>query len=180
MAIFVSLATWFYEKCDGMILRIWSAVLIIGAFCIHLVRIDALSMSVWPVLMQLLALSIVYVTGYVYRTRPYGKIVFAIISVLTILITSLYVNRLTENVFAVTIYLTLLSAGLIIWGIEKDRPYLRTAGLYIGLAVLMKILFYDLWFGLDGAIIRVVALMISGGVMIGLSQLYGRSVRRSW
>ena len=46
--------------------------------------------------------------------------------------------------------------------------------------MLMKILFYDLWFGLDNAIIRVVALMISGGVMIALSQLYGKSVSRGW
>ena len=88
--------------------------------------------------------------------------VFALASVLTLIITSLYVNDITYNVFAVTIYLTLISAGLIFVGIEKDRSHPRTAGLYIGTFVLIKILFYDLWYGFDNLIIRVLALMISG------------------
>ncbi len=88
--------------------------------------------------------------------------VFALASVLALIITSLYVNDITHNVFAVTIYLTLISAGLIFVGIEKDRSHLRTAGLYIGTFVLIKILFYDLWYGFDNLIIRVLALMISG------------------
>jgi hypothetical protein len=99
---------------------------------------------------------------------------------MTLIITSLYVNNITHNVFAVTIYLTIIATIFILMGIHRDRPYLRTVGLYIGTVVLLKILFYDLWIGMDNLIIRVLALMISWGVMIGLSQLYGRSVKRSW
>jgi membrane protein insertase Oxa1/YidC/SpoIIIJ len=44
----------------------------------------------------------------------------------------------------------------------------------------VKILFYDLWQDDLGAITRVVALMIAGGVMMYLSQLYGKYISRSW
>ena len=57
---------------------------------------------------------------------------------------------------------------------------LRTVGLYIGAFALVKILGYDLWKDALGAITRVVALMIAGGVMMYLSQLYGKYVSRSW
>jgi hypothetical protein len=80
---------------------------------------------------------------------------------MTLLITSLYVNNITHNVFAVTIYLTIIATTFILMGINRDRPYLRTVGLYIGTVVLLKILFYDLWIGMDNLIIRVLALMIS-------------------
>lgn len=53
-------------------------------------------------------------------------------------------------------------------------------GLYIGTFALVKILGYDLWQDALGAITRVVALMIAGGVMMYLSQLYGKYVSRSW
>lgn len=57
---------------------------------------------------------------------------------------------------------------------------MRTIGLYIGAFALIKILGYDLWQDTLGAIARVVALMIAGGVMMYLSQLYGKYVSRSW
>jgi hypothetical protein len=53
-------------------------------------------------------------------------------------------------------------------------------GLYIGVFALIKILGYDLWQDALGAITRVVALMVAGGVMMYLSQLYGKYVSRSW
>ncbi len=68
----------------------------------------------------------------------------------------------------------------LLYGINANRSPYRTIGLYIGVVILIKILFYDLWAGVDNLIIRVLALMISGAVMIGLSQLYGRQVSRSW
>lgn len=61
-----------------------------------------------------------------------------------------------------------------------ERPYYRTIGLYIGLIILTKILCYDIWIGLDDLIIRVLALMFAGGIMIWLSHIYGNAVTRSW
>ena len=180
-SIFVLIATFLYRKVDGPILSTWLAVLICGFFFYHFGRMDGLRKDLLPVLIQLIGLAIVYFSSYVFmRHHEYGRWTFFFASVLTIIITSLYVNDITQTVFAVTIYLTLLSAGLILRWIGQNKTYFRTAWLYIGVVVLMKILFYDLWFGLDNAIIRVVALMISGGVMIALSQLYGKSVSRGW
>jgi hypothetical protein len=64
---------------------------------------------------------------------------------MTLIITSMYVNNITENVFAVTIYLSFIASTAILFGIHKNKPVWRTTGLYIGLVALVKILFYDIW-----------------------------------
>ncbi len=51
---------------------------------------------------------------------------------------------------------------------------MRTLGLYIIVLTVGKILVYDIWSGLEGAILRVVALMVVGGVMIIVSVLYSK------
>ena len=60
------------------------------------------------------------------------------------------------------------------YGIQKNIIKLRTLGLYILSLTTIKILAYDIWSGLDDAIMRVIALMLVGGVMIGVSILYSR------
>ncbi len=119
--------------------------------------------------------------GYVgYKARDtMGYIDLAIALIATLIISSLYIDYFF-GVFAVSIYLTTIAAITIIRGISIDRPLLRTIGLYIGTFALIKILGYDLWQDDLGAITRVVALMIAGGVMMYLSQLYGKYVSRSW
>ncbi len=46
ISVFVAIATWIYQKCDGIILSVWNIVLIIGFFLLHLSRIDTLSMDI--------------------------------------------------------------------------------------------------------------------------------------
>ena len=181
-SLFLAISTVLYARVDGAILSKWLVVMFGGYFLYHIVRMDTMiTNEAFPVLVQLSGLAIAFISASLSRySSKSGKISFTIASVASVIITSLYVNSLTHNVFAVTIYLTLLSTGLILYGINTPKPPYRTAGLYIGTAVLLKILFYDLWIGVDNLIIRVVALMVSGGVMIGLSQLYGRSVSRGW
>lgn len=74
----------------------------------------------------------------------------------------------------------MIASMLIIRGIIRDMPMLRTIGLYIGIYILLKIFFHDIWLGNNGTITRVIALMVTGGAMIYLSQLYGKYVSRSW
>ena len=76
-------------------------------------------------------------------------------------VSSLYIDDFF-GIFAVSIYLTIVASILIIQGITLDNPRIRTIGLYIGIFVLVKILFYDIWNGNSGTITRVVALMIAG------------------
>lgn len=76
-------------------------------------------------------------------------------------ISSLYIDSFF-GIFAVSIYLTIIASLFIIQGITGNSPRLRTIGLYIGMFVLVKILFYDIRNGNNSAIERVVALMIAG------------------
>lgn len=140
------------------------------------VRAEALSAS-----LNLSALAVVALSAwYVSKTRKEGRFAFTFALVAALFITSDYVRVFSENVFAVTIYLAFVAAGLLFAGISADVPKFRTAGLYVGSYMLVKILFYDLWAGVDDLSVRVLALMVTGGLMIALSQLYGRSVKRGW
>lgn len=132
-------------------------------------------------MIQFTTIGIMLGIGYIgYRSRDaFGYIDLAVALIASLIISSLYIDHFF-GVFAVSIYLTVIAAITIIKGISTDHPLLRTVGLYIGAFALAKILGYDLWQDALGAITRVVALMIAGGVMMYLSQLYGKYVSRSW
>lgn len=131
--------------------------------------------------MNLLALGTLTLSAWNFSLgRREGKIALSFVFVMALFITSAYVRVFSENVFAVTIYLAFVASGLLFWGISNDVAKFRTAGLYVGTYMLVKILFYDLWAGVDDLSVRVLALMVTGGLMIALSQLYGRSVKRGW
>jgi hypothetical protein len=181
MSVFLCIATWFYARIESTVILVWTLILTISYFLYHTARVGSLDISVWPLLLQLIALSLALGSAYFsMRRNPLSTVAFAIAACMTLLITSLYVDRITNNVFAVTIYLTLVATVFLYIGIHRDRAYLRTIGLYIGTIVLAKILFYDLWAGVDNLIVRVIALMVAGWLMITLSQLYGRRVSRTW
>ncbi len=130
---------------------------------------------------QMWALFLIAIIGYMgYCSRAIsGSINMGIAAIGFLWISSLYIHDFF-GIFAVSIYLTIVASILIIQGITLDNPRIRTIGLYIGIFVLVKILFYDIWNGNSGTITRVLALMIAGWLMIYLSQLYGKYVSRWW
>ncbi|GAB0174952.1 MAG: hypothetical protein HHAS10_08310 [Candidatus Altimarinota bacterium] len=179
--IFLLLSTWFYTKVSSKIISLWMIFLSLIIYFYHLVRVEELSMNLGPVFIQLTALSIgTFAVWYMKSKNQFGKYAFIYAFIMFLLITSIYVNQLTNNIFAVTIYLTIIATIYLLFGINNNVAKFRTIGLYIGSGVLIKILFYDIWAGVDNLIIRVVALMITGGIMIAISQLYGRRVNRPW
>ncbi len=98
-----------------------------------------------------------------------------IFSLYLFIITSQYVFFLfNENEFVLTIYWGVISFVFLNIGIQKDIIRLRTIGLYILSLTTIKILLYDIWSGLDDAIVRVIALMIVGGIMIAVSTIYSK------
>lgn len=101
--------------------------------------------------------------GYIgMRSKELHGYIQLIISTLGFLIlSSLYIDRFFTT-FAVSIYLAAIATFLIIRGITQDNPRLRTIGLYIGTFALIKIFFFDIWTQIDGSILKVVALMLSG------------------
>ena len=162
VSIFLLVSMWFYRGVASKIISLWVCSIGILYFLYHFARVESLTFTPAPLLVQIGALALALFSTW--RTSSFAvleKVSFVFASVMTLLITSLYVNEITDNVFAVTIYLTLLSTLFILQGITRDKPYLRTVGLYIGSAVLIKILFYDLWSGFDDLTVRVLALMIS-------------------
>lgn len=175
-ALFVA-ASYAYRPFSG-VLNKW----FIGATALFfLVQYDSVTSERLPAALNLLSLAVsVFAAWNVSRMRKEGAAALAAALVLSLAVTSGYVRVFTENVFAVTIYLALVASALLYAGISKDEPKYRTAGLYVGTFMLVKILFYDLWAGVDDLSVRVLALMVTGGLMIGLSQLYGKSVKRSW
>jgi hypothetical protein len=182
ISTFVLILANLYRSFGQLIHRQFLSVVFI-LFCFFFFsRFDGLDkIDILPLIVQFSAIGIIIAIGYSgYRSRDtlgYADLSLSLIAAL--IISSLYVDHFF-GVFAVSIYLTAIAALVIIRGISTDHSLLRTVGLYVGTVALVKILFYDLWQDDLGAITRVVALMIAGGVMMYLSQLYGKYVSRSW
>ncbi len=182
ISTFILILSSLYRSLGQLIHRQFLSIIFILFCLIFLSRFDWLNKSdILPLIVQFIAIGIVLIIGYVgYRSRDtLWYIDLAISLIASVIISSLYIDHFF-GVFAVSIYLTIIAAITIIRGISTDHAILRTVGLYIGAFALVKILGYDLWQDALGAITRVVALMIAGGVMMYLSQLYGKYVSRSW
>lgn len=156
--------------------------MLLGINLMFLERFDMLDKeNIFPIIIQLLALSILFFIGYSsFRKRgTFSGIHLGISIIGTLVLSSLYVKHFFGT-FAVSLYLTIIASALIIHGIKRNLPILRTIGLYIGIFIMLKIFFYDIWYGSNDMITRVIALMVTGGIMIYLSQLYGKYVSRTW
>jgi Predicted membrane protein (DUF2339) len=182
ISTFILVLTSLYRSLGQVIHRQFLNVIFVSFCFLFLSRFDWLDKEyMLPLIIQFTTISIILGIGYIgYRSRDaFGYIDLATSLIASLIISSLYIDHFF-GVFAVSIYLTIIAAITIIKGISTAHPLLRTVGLYIGAFALVKILGYDLWQDALGAINRVVALMIAGGVMMYLSQLYGKYVSRSW
>ncbi len=91
------------------------------------------------------------------------------------IITTLFVyNFFHENVFVITLYWGLLALVFSRKGIQDNIIKYRTIGLYILTLTVGKILLYDVWYGLNDAVMRIIALMTIGTLMIFISILYSK------
>jgi len=96
-----------------------------------------------------------------------------IASIYFFIITTKYIYLFFDNnPFSITIYWGLLAFVFLYYGIVKNFIKYRTIGLYILVLTILKILIFDIWSSLDDALLRVVALMIVGVLMIIISLLY--------
>jgi len=87
-------------------------------------------------------------------------------------ITSYYVYDIFVSTFTITIYWWILAWVLLTKWINQDIVKYRTIGLYLLILSVWKIIFFDIWYSLDTAIVRVFALMIVWILMIYISTLY--------
>ncbi len=144
-------------------------------------KFDGLKEDIGSRFVQMGALVLILGVGYHgYLSKKAAWYINLTIAILaSLILSSLYVKFYFQT-FAVSIYLTIIASTVIIRGIVSSSTTLRTVGLYIGTFALLKILGYDIWEWSYGTILRVFALMIAWGLMIYLSQLYGRYVSRPW
>ncbi|MDD2907503.1 MAG: DUF2339 domain-containing protein [Candidatus Gracilibacteria bacterium] len=108
------------------------------------------------------------------KTQIYNTILNAFISIYLLIILSDYIYNIFENTFAITIFWGIISIYLLIRGISNDKIKIRTIGLYLLSLVLAKIFLYDIWYGLDNAVSRVVVFILLGVLLIFVSTKYSR------
>lgn len=89
-----------------------------------------------------------------------------------LVILSMYVFDIFNTTFAITIFWAIVSGWLLLSWISKDIIKYRTIGLYLLSLILTKIFLFDIWYWLDDAATRVVALIGIGILLIVISTRY--------
>ncbi len=95
-----------------------------------------------------------------------------IFSIYLFVITSIYLYDATDNYFILTIYWWVLSLLFVYFGLSRNKKAYRTIWLYILIITLLKIIFYDISNWIDDWIIRIVAFMFVGWIIIFISSIY--------
>jgi len=106
------------------------------------------------------------------KQKSLNAFINIIFALYLLVITSLYVYDIFDTTFAVTIYWGVISSILLFNWIAKDKIKLRTIWLYLIMLTSWKIFLYDIWFGIDDAISRVVALIFIWVLFIVISTRY--------
>lgn len=118
---------------------------------------------------------LVLVIEYAFFKDKYSKWLALSYWLYFFIITSMYLYHATNDAFSLTIYWGILSlTGVHIW-LGNSNKYIRATGLYLLIITLLKISFYDIWNNLDNPIMRVIALMFVGWIMMYISTLYSKN-----
>lgn len=129
-------------------------------------------------ILQYISTAFIAISVYIFNCFRKSKLLnflnISFLMYLFIISTQFVYYFFNENLFVITIYWGLLALFSVGFGIQKNVLKFRTIGLYILSLTVGKVLIYDVWIGLDDAIIRVFALMLTGIIMIILSSLYSR------
>ena len=102
------------------------------------------------------------------------KLAAGMAAIALVILISHLIYLLFDSTFAITIFWAIVSGLILMTGINIDRKPLRTIGLYGLMLVVLKVVLYDIWVDIDSAVLRVVALMVVGGLMIFISLLYSK------
>jgi hypothetical protein len=139
-------------------------------------RIDMDQLSMLRVL-QYISTALITLSAYLLwksNKNLLGRVVFVLTMVYLFASTSVYIYDIFANTFAISIYRGLIAYLTLHRGIAQDIIKYRTIGLYIIGVTLAKVGLYDVWYGIDSGIMRVVALMVLGGLLIYISTLYSK------
>lgn len=101
-----------------------------------------------------------------------GWLLLTFVSIYLFIITTIYIYDVLPNTFVTSIYRWVIAYILLHLGISNDQIQLRTIWLYIIWITLLKIWLYDIWYGINSGMMRVVALILLGALLIYISTLY--------
>jgi hypothetical protein len=103
------------------------------------------------------------------------KWLYIVVGAYLFIISSIYLYHITNDYFSLTIYWWILALIWVHLWIVKSSVYTRWIGLYLLILTLLKIVFYDVWNSIDNAIIRIIAFIFVGWIMIYISVLYSKN-----
>lgn len=121
-----------------------------------------------------IALALPYIHEYIKKKSISFSPYFIIFLLYAFVLSSLYVYKITNLTFAVTLYWGTLAFLVFSRGISKDILPLRTIWLYLISLTSIKVFFYDVWYNVDNLVSRVVVLIVLWILMIILSTMYTR------
>ncbi|MFK7779655.1 MAG: DUF2339 domain-containing protein [Candidatus Gracilibacteria bacterium] len=182
ITIFISISNIIYSYYNSKILKIFFIVGFTGFLLLQILGLDSI---LWKIdkdeigylrILQYLSTALlgmsVVLWNKINKQISLNIFVNLIFALYLLIITSLYVYDIFNTTFAVTIYWGITASVLLFNGIAKDKIKLRTVGLYLIILTSLKIFGYDIWFGIDDAISRVVALIFIGILFIIISTRY--------
>jgi len=182
IVIFLSVVNIIYSYFSSKILKIfflviftWFLVLQIGGLDSILWKIDRDKIWYLRVLQYITTIIVWAIVLFWNRINiektlnPYINIVFWIY---LLIITSSYVYDIFNTTFAVTIYWWISASIMLFYGISKDVIKLRTLWLYLITLTSAKIFLYDIWYGIDNWVSRVIALIVLWILFIIISTRY--------
>jgi hypothetical protein len=121
-----------------------------------------------------ISLVILAIEHFIFKDKL-TKWLYIVIGTYLFIISSIYLYHITNDYFSLTIYWWILALIWVHLWIVKSSVYIRWVGLYLLILILLKIVLYDVWNSMDNAIIRIVAFIVVGWIMIYISMLYSKT-----
>ena len=136
-------------------------------------------------ILQYISTALIAWSAYIQYTKNKDRtsdILLIVMSLYLFGASTIYIYDIFDNTFAISIYWWIVAYILLHLWISWDKIKLRTIWLYIIWLTLAKVGLYDIWYGIDDGIMRVVALMVLGWLLIYISTLYTRKYggKMSW
>jgi hypothetical protein len=108
------------------------------------------------------------------KERIFTHLLNTLVAVYLLIIGSMYIHTIVPNTFAITIFRWIVSVILLVLWIFNNKLTQRTLWLYVLLLVLLKIFCFDLRYGLDNALSRVIVFILLGSLLIFVSTRYSK------
>ncbi|MEF2175203.1 MAG: DUF2339 domain-containing protein [Candidatus Absconditabacteria bacterium] len=142
--------------------------------------------TLWSLPLIISLASTLYVTLFSKNFSQTGhKNVYLLIYLLYFfIVTSMLLHNYNSDNFVLSMYRGVYACGFLIGGISYDKKALRTVGLYFLTITVLKLGLYDIIQSETSTVTKVMAFMILGFVLIGISiyysKKYGNNLKGEW